>query len=106
MVTVSRAVIGHPCLLYQGLLLLLHLVDLPETAGNMRLLCSETEETPGLGEEFLSRKKKEPEPQYGSTAHQPSQLHFRKSCNHLELSFTDLSNGAKNICFSRFFCKV
>lgn len=106
MVTVSGAVIGNPCLLDQGLLLLLHLVDLPETAGNMRSLCSEMEETTGLGEEFLSKKRKEPEPQYGSTVHQPRQFHFRKSLNHSELSFTQLSNGPKTICFSRFFCKV
>ena len=52
-VTVSCAAIRDPCLLHPGLLLLLHLVDLPETPGNMRLERSETEETTGPGEGVL-----------------------------------------------------
>lgn len=52
-VTVSCAVIRDPHPLHPGLLLLLHLVDLPKTPGNMRLLCNETEETTGPGEGVL-----------------------------------------------------
>lgn len=68
-VTVSCAVMEHPCLLHQEPLLLLHLVDLSETPGNMRLLHSELEETTGLGEGVLGWKRKELDPQRSSTAH-------------------------------------
>lgn len=44
MVTVSCALKRDSCLLHLGLLLL-HLVDLPESPGNMKLVCSEMEKT-------------------------------------------------------------